>query len=159
LFNPAYFEQGVDLLEEPVPSLDTKNMLGNLRQRPAVESLLIDLRASYLAHIEDKLGSILKWCSARKAHIVVFPEYSVPAEALLLIRTVAMENHLLVAAGTHRVQHTEGKLDIYSQLGLSLKDIPNGSALAPIVHPNGTVTLSAKKARSKWELGSVLNLG
>jgi hypothetical protein len=135
LFNPAYFDQGVDLLEEPAPSLDTKNTLGNLRQRPLVESLLIDLRASYLTHIEEKLASILKWCNSRNANIVVFPEYSVPAEALPSIRKIAMENHLLVVAGTHRAQHTEGKLDIYAQLGLSSNDVINGLRWLPLSNP------------------------
>jgi hypothetical protein len=152
-YNPAYFDSGFDLLEEPAvnPDINTSLTLGNLRSIESVHSLLIELRASYLKHITDKLCGIIHWSQEREANIIVFPEYSVPAESLSQIRDIATRSGTLVIAGTHRVRFTQTTKQIYSKLGLDTTLFPNGSAISPIFCPSGEILFSVKKAKSQWE--------
>jgi class 3 adenylate cyclase/tetratricopeptide (TPR) repeat protein len=146
LYNPAYFDGNSDLLEEPAPSIDVTRTMGQLRQVKSVEGLLIESRASYVKHITEKLCAIARWSQSRGAKILVFPEYSVPCEALPHLRDIARE------AGTHRIRFTEASKEIYKSIGLDIGTLRNGSAIAPIIHPTtGTVEISAKRYRSKWE--------
>ena len=152
LYNPAYFDGNSDLLEEPAPSIDVTRTIGQLRQVKSVEGLLAESRASYVKHITEKLCAIARWSQSRGAKILVFPEYSVPCEALPALRDIAREAGILIVAGTHRVRFTETSKQIYKSIGLDIKTLRNGSAIAPIIHPTtGTVEISAKRYRSKWE--------
>jgi len=152
LYNPAYFDGNSDLLEEPAPSIDVTRTMGQLRQVKSVGGLLIESRASYIKHIIGKLCAIARWSQSRGAKILVFPEYSVPCEALPHLRDIARETGILIVAGTHRVRFTETSKKIYKNIGLDIKTLRNGSAIAPIIHPTtGTVEISAKRYRSKWE--------
>ena len=152
LYNPAYFDGNSDLLEEPAPSIDVTRTMGQLRQVKSVEGLLVESRASYVKHITEKLCAIARWSQSRGAKILVFPEYSVPCEALPALRDIAREAGILIVAGTHRVRFTETSKQIYKSIGLDIKTLRNGSAIAPIIHPTtGKVEISAKRYRSKWE--------
>ena len=152
LYNPAYFDGNSDLLEEPAPSIDVTRTMGQLRQVKSIEGLLIESRASYVKHITEKLCAIARWSQSRGAKILVFPEYSVPCEALPALRDIAREAGILIVAGTHRVRFTETSKEIYGSIGLGIGTLRNGSAIAPIIHPDtGTVEISAKRYRSKWE--------
>ena len=152
LYNPAYFDGNSDLLEEPAPSIDVTRTMGQLRQVKSIEGLLIESRASYVKHIIEKLCAIARWSQSRGAKILVFPEYSVPCEALPHLRDIAREAGILIVAGTHRVRFTETSKEIYGSIGLGIGTLRNGSAIAPIIHPDtGTVEISAKRYRSKWE--------
>jgi len=126
--------------------------MGQLRQVKSVEGLLIESRASYVKHIVEKLCALAQWSQSRGAKILVFPEYSVPCEALPALRDIAREAGILIVAGTHRVRFTETSKEVYKSIGLDIKTLRNGSAVAPIIHPTtGTVEISAKRYRSKWE--------
>jgi len=152
LYNPAYFDGNSDLLEEPAPSIDVTRTMGQLRQVKSVEGLLVEYRASYVKHITEKLCAIARWSQSRGAKILVFPEYSVPCEALPALRDIAKEAGILIVAGTHRVRFTETSKEIYKSIGLDIGTLRNGSAIAPIIHPTtGTVEIAAKRYRSKWE--------
>jgi len=152
LYNPAYFDGNSDLLEEPAPSIDVTRSIGQLRQVKSVESILTESRASYVKHITERLCAIARWSQSRGAKILVFPEYSVPCEALPYLRDIAREAGILIVAGTHRVRFTETSKEIYKSIGLDIGTLRNGSAIAPIIHPTtGTVEISAKRYRSKWE--------
>lgn len=150
-YNPAYFDAEYDLLEEPAPSMETSRTIGQLRRIEPIQDLLIEYRASYVKHITDKLCAIASWSKSRGAGIIVFPEYSVPAEALPAIRDIAKEAGVLIVAGTHKVRITESSKKTYESIGLDISNIQNGCAISPIIHPTGTVGISVKRYRSKWE--------
>jgi class 3 adenylate cyclase/tetratricopeptide (TPR) repeat protein len=152
LYNPSYFNGNSDLLEEPAPSIDVTRTMGQLREVKSIEGLLAEFRASYVNHITEKLCAIARWSQGRGAKILVFPEYSVPCEALPRLRDIAREAGILIVAGTHRVRFTETSKDIYKSIGLDIKILRNGSAIAPVIYPDtAKVEVSAKRYRSKWE--------
>ncbi|MDD5511111.1 MAG: tetratricopeptide repeat protein [Dehalococcoidales bacterium] len=152
-FNPSYYDAGFDLLEEPSPNpkIDNVLVLGKLRTIDSVSELLTRLRSSYISHINDKVCAITRWSIERGANILVFPEYSIPIECLENIRDICSNNNMLTIAGTHRVRLTSETKKIYSKLGINLANIINGSAIAPLVYPNGDIKLAPKREKSKWE--------
>ena len=152
-FNPAYYDAEFDLLEEPAPSpnIDTGLILGKLRAIDTVKNLLEELRSSYISHITEKICDITRWSITRGANVLIFPEYSVPVESISSVREISTEKEILIIAGTHRVRFTQDTQKIYSELGLDLTKISNGSAVAPVIYPNGSIYLAPKRAKSKWE--------
>jgi hypothetical protein len=134
LYNPAYFDGNSDLLEEPAPSIDVTRTMGQLRQFKSVQSLLTESRVSYVKHIIEKLCAIARWSQSRGVKILVFPEYSVPCEALPRLRDIAREAGILIVAGTHGVRFTETSKEIYKSIGLDIGTLRNGSAIAAIIH-------------------------
>jgi len=156
-YNPAYYDDGFDLLEESAPTIESAQTIGRLRDIEAIAGMLVDSRASYIDHIKKKLLAIAIWSLNRKANVIVFPEYSVPAEVLPDLCRLAKEHGALIVAGTHRIRLTDSSSKIYQGMGLMIGDSENGTAVAPILLPNGTVNLSFKRSRSKWEPG--LKLG
>ncbi len=157
LYNPAYYDDGFDLLEEPDPTSESSQTLGRLREIDAIAGMLLESKASYVDHISKKILQIATWSINRKANVIVFPEYSVPVEVLPDLRDLAKKNSALIVAGTHRIRLTDSSRKIYQGLGLVIDDSGNGAAMAPILLPDGSVKLSFKRSRSKWEPS--LNLG
>jgi len=125
-YNPAYFDGESDLIEEPAPLLDITQTIGQLRRIESIESLLIEFRASYVKYITDKLCAIARWSQNRGADIIVFPEYSVPPEALPELRDITKQAGILIVAGTHRVRFTETSQDVYNSIGLDIHRLRNG---------------------------------
>lgn len=153
-FNPAYYDSEFDLLEEPAPNINIgtgSSLLGKLRTTESIKNLLAELRSSYISHITGKLRNIALWSGARKADIIVLPEYSVPIECLSDLREISKEKGLIIIAGTHRVRLVQNSRKIYGELGIDLSKITNGSAIAPVLLPNGNVLFAPKRAKSKWE--------
>ncbi len=156
-YNPAYFDGGYDLLEEPAPSLDATANIGQVRQIPSIESYLIESRASYLSHIEKKLLDIIKCSHQRKPNIVVFPEYSVPVEILPKIAALAKQYEIIIIAGTHRVRFTDVTKEVYAQVGIEITKLKNGTSISPVIYPSGIIKVSSKKNHSKWEPNLVVD--
>ena len=84
-YNPAYYEAPVNFLEEPSFVGEGHNPIGPLRSIKTIEEYLVDSEISYNEYFKDKLHSILKWCGERRADIIVFPEYSIPAHSGLVL--------------------------------------------------------------------------
>jgi len=156
-YNPAYYDDGCDLLEEPAPMTQTAATLGRLRDIEAISGMLVESRASYIDHIKNKILAIATWSLNRGANVILFPEYSVPVDVLPELCCLAKEHRALIVAGTHRVRLTESSRKIYQGVGLLIDDSENGRAVAPMLLPDGTVRLCSKKSKSKWE--SSLSIG
>ncbi len=153
LFNPAYYDSELDLLEEPAPSpnIDTGSILGKLRAIDTLSELLGELRSSYISHITKKICDITRWSITRGANVLIFPEYSVPIESVSSVREISKGKEILIVAGTHRVRLTQDTRKRYTELGVDVSKISNGAAIAPVIYPDGSICLAPKRAKSKWE--------
>ncbi|MBN1644274.1 MAG: hypothetical protein JW856_05615 [Dehalococcoidales bacterium] len=150
-YNLSYYDIGYDLLEESAPLFDSVYALGHLRQIDPVSNLLSAQKASYIEQLSNKVESILHWSCGRKANIIVFPEYSIPADVLPNILQSCKKYPRIIIAGTHRVRLTEHSKAIYRAIGLNLDEKYNGTAVSPIFLPNGKVQCAFKQSKSKWE--------
>ncbi|GEM_PF-1491352 len=156
LSNPAYFHGHIDYLKEPCGRADLSFPLGTLDSCDQMNAFLSDTKNRYLDHIHTKLAGIAAWSATRKPHLLVFPEYSVPHHALGMLREIAIEQEMIIVAGTHRVSLTGRAPKTYEELGITPTDAPQGSAFSPVMMPDGTVAVAGKQTRSLLEPDLVL---
>jgi len=149
-FPPAYFDAPLDYLAEPTDGKLLVPELGHLRALSEVSGLLVELKGSTTSHLTAKVGAIALWSAGRHADVLVFPEYSVPLQALHKLREVAMQHTLTIIGGSHRVAAGDESRSIYEHLGIASM-VTVGTAICPILFPDGSVKIVAKATRSKWE--------
>ena len=148
-YAPAFFNQDVDYLEEPYFLPNTP--LGHFTREPQIASFLRESRDLYLAHCKAKFASLLKWCGERGAHLVVFPEYSVPMEVLPVIRDAASHHGMTIVAASHRVKDSTQSRVRYAESGGKREDFPLGYACAPVFGGTDLLGVVKKMRKSKWE--------
>jgi len=146
---PAFYSADTDYLDEPCCDLDPS--LGSLASRsPSIQTCLRAFRDRYLEHITKKLISLIQWSGEREADLVVFPEYSIPAESLGDIQRTAAHYSMAVVAGSHRVRCESDAEALYDNLG-GRTLFPSGHACSPIFLPDSSVVSAIKQRRSQWE--------
>jgi hypothetical protein len=150
-FNPAYYDSPIDFLEEPSFLNETDCPLGRLRSFDELRLFLAESKNTYINHLRSKVIDIVGWSATRSAHILAFPEYSIPYQLLLELRSLAVKHSMVIIAGTHRIPSDEDAKAIYKELGIQSTTIPVGTACAPTIFPDGSVKIAPKLKKSKWE--------
>ena len=151
-YSAAYYDSPVDYLEEPTDGQLLSPRLGEMRAFAEVSGLLLELKGLTTSHLSAKLTGIARWSADRNANILVFPEYAVPVQALPKLREIAANDGLTIVAGSHRVSAGDESRSLYESLGLTAT-VEIGTAISPILLPNGTVCITTKTTPSKWESG------
>lgn len=163
-------DKGPDLLREAADyeQLQIENLRGSLfstfrKFPPAVQERIEQLQtvfeAGHINWVSQRLDLILKLCAWLKVHLLVLPEFSVPAQCLSDIRSRSNTHKLAVVAGSHYVRIKDCKEGVYEGLGLSV-DIEKdaGKNLCLCLLPNGSVQRVSKAEPSKFE-GDFLTKG
>lgn len=155
LYNPSYYDYSISYLEEPCffeePSAKGKHM-GEFRSVDKIEHFLVASKKTYIEHIRKKLTEIAIWSGKRKAHILVFPEYSVPHQIILDLREIAIRYSMIIISGTHMVPSDNEAREIYQALKIdNATDTLIGHAISPVFMPDGSVKIAEKLQQSKWE--------
>ncbi|MBF0537661.1 MAG: hypothetical protein HQL03_05320 [Nitrospirae bacterium] len=160
-YNPSYYNYSISYLEEPCffeeASALTDIHMGKLRSVDKIESFLIASKKTYIEYIRKKLRDIAIWSGKRGAHILVFPEYSVPQQILPDLQGIARKFSMIIISGTHRVPSDNETRAIYKTLNIdNLADFI-GHAVSPIFLPDGSVLIAEKLRKSKWEPNLILS--
>ena len=150
-YNTSYYDPPFDYLEEPTPFNEKDTPLGKLRSIDEIQEYLVEAKSIYIEHIRSKLLDIANWSGNNGCHLLAFPEYSVPPHVLLDLRQLAVKYSMIIVAGTHRVQAGSHVESIYRDLKIYEESNFIGCACSPILCPDGTVYLSKKIKKSKWE--------
>ncbi|TEB05455.1 Archaeal ATPase [Pelotomaculum schinkii] len=150
-YHPAY----KNLLMEPTGEDIGLNLLG---------SSVVGVKASrkyvydkYLDFLSRRVISIIDKCSSLKVNIVVFPEYSIPSDLLLLVKELSIKNNIFIVAGSHMV--TQKCANHYKSIGFDdflendeyIKDEYIRQAMCPVVMPNEKIYFVPKTRPSKFE--------
>jgi tetratricopeptide (TPR) repeat protein len=150
--NLAYYDAGVDFLEEPHFIIDENpEPLGRVRKYSQVSDLLTEYRRSYLESFERRVTALISWSGSRAADVVIFPEYSIPAVLLPQLLALSRKHNLWIVAGSHRVRFDNESLEAYRLVGLPHDAVQQGAAYVPLLAPSGSVSLFPKLTISKWE--------
>ena len=90
--------------------------------------------------------------SKKDVDVLVFPEYSVPAELLVMIEQHLLKesSDLIVVAGTHVV--TNKKIVLPTNYPIKSDNLA-GYAICPIINSTGLIEYVTKHKPSKWEQG------
>jgi tetratricopeptide (TPR) repeat protein len=150
-FKPAYYDPPNDYIEEPSPYSDSATALGRLRSEDIIQSFLLDSKSLYLEHIRRKLVGITSWSVAHGANVIVYPEYSVPYQALPDLQNLSKKHSVVIVAGTHKVKASDDAKRIYAAIGLGETFVRAGCAIAPVFLSDGSVKAATKLRKSKWE--------
>ncbi len=147
-FNPSAHISSVNYLKEPVkPSFGNSNIsistLSLILSNDANEKLKTfnnKTKNDYIKLLEKKLEEIIKFCSMHKVDLIVFPEYSIPAEILPKIKKNSKEKRINIVAGSHAV--LKENYTIYKKIEMIRHDEPLPElkkAISPIFHLDGRV--------------------
>ncbi|MHB9144746.1 MAG: hypothetical protein ACYC5Y_05350 [Symbiobacteriia bacterium] len=157
-YNPAFSGRAVSYLAEPLPPGKNDTVgLHSLPPTAEVRSLRAEIQDIYLSNLSAKLSAILAYAGQQHVEILVFPEYSIPAQVLPQLKSAAQQHGIIVVAGSHTVTSSDQALEAYEACGLGARE---GSkklagdvrmALAPVFLPNGEVHGVYKQTRSPWE--------
>lgn len=157
--NPAYADEMVACLQEPAfPTEGEKVGLFSISGLEEANRLRENIAEQYIAHLNRKVESITRFAAEEGVELLVFPEYSIPAECLRLCHTLSEELGIALIAGSHVVTVSQSALQAYRELELEFKESGRPAdehvrqaaciALVPGQRPLAFV----KYVRSKWEV-------
>ncbi len=147
-FKPALIYNQIDLLVEP--SGDETTTISQLTF-PGSTELKNNLKEGYFNWIKLKILAIVKKAIDIGINILVFPEYSIPAEILNELAVKLNDTKLIIIAGTHIVKNT---------LSNPPKNYPDtksiiGCAMCPIITYKGVSGYTLKTHRAAQEINSI----
>lgn len=145
-FHPAYISSGINYLEEPFG--DESTFLSRIQEEEILQ-LTQQLKERYLRWLKTKIEVIIKACLELGSDLLVFPEYSIPAELLEDIALMIKGSMLTVIAGSHMI--TSKYFNTYKNLSLDINEDKICFAISPILVPFSNNHYIYKYNRSKWE--------
>lgn len=158
-YQPSYVSTDGNFICEPTIFKDPKKGIISLLSTNEIKTLKSRIKKYNLSNIKTKIKSILEFCNTKQIDLLVFPEYSIPADLLDLCYDYAIKNEAIVIAGTHSVIADENSIIKYNRCNLlnngklcgieSLEDSIR-KAICPIFTPNGNHIIR-KLQKSSWE--------
>lgn len=135
---PALLADGEQGLTSLPPSLPQFGNINLLRQEIARE---------HEAFVQDRLIVLLHELEKFQVDVAVFPEYCIPASALIALKKIAPS--YCVVAASHTV--TRNTLKVYPEIGLDVSEEDVGRSICPIWMPSGKWARVDKLSKSRWE--------
>jgi tetratricopeptide (TPR) repeat protein len=156
--NPAYADELVSSLQEPTFPEDIERVgLFTIAGIEEINALRQTISDRYVAHLNRKIETIIRFGCEQRLQLLVFPEYSIPAESLRVCKSLSDELDLTIIAGTHIVTLSPSAQAAYRDLSLVLPDRPAGlenavrQAVCSVFRPAKPPLVFVKYVRSKQE--------
>jgi len=154
-FTPAYSSRRIIMgLGEPIfPHRDAPGLFSIMGAAP-VSELREGNRREYIAWHTSRLMEITAWAQNRHVHILVFPEYSVPAESIPDLVALAKKGETTIVAGSHTVTNRREVREAYETCGIDIDasavsdDADVFKAVCPVIGPTGICGTIFKMQRS-----------
>jgi hypothetical protein len=90
--NPAYADELVSCIQEPTfPAESEKIGLFSISGLEEIARLQQNIGENYVAHLNRKIESIVRFAASNAVKLLIFPEYSIPPETLPLCPALAEE--------------------------------------------------------------------
>ena len=120
--NPAYTDELVSYIQEPAfPGEHDKTGLFSISGLEEVGQFQNSVAEKYLMHLSHKIESIVRFASSDGVELLVFPEYSIPPEALPLCQALSQELGIALIAGSHVVTLSDASRQVYQDLDLTFE--------------------------------------
>ena len=162
--NPAYSDEVVADIQEPTfRSEDERVGLFTVAGIEEINAFRRKVSERYLTHINRKLEAVIRFAAASGVELLLFPEYSVPPQSLLLCRRLCDELRLGVVAGSHVVTLNAEAQRVYRDLDIRVaepsitgqKPATVRQAVCVVLLPGQKTLTFPKSVRSKWEMSLV----
>jgi uncharacterized protein DUF4158 len=130
-------------------SLQSQSLKGQNRLLKNVcEKTMKESRQAYVANLTEKIREIMTFCYRHEVDLVVFPEYSVPLEALEALS--AFSNRIAIIAGLGRLRRTDIK--IAQDMNIDVKGSAPGNNVAVVLSPNKNYLIAKKHPAEKEDI-------
>ena len=156
--NPAYTDELVSYIQEPAfPGEHDKTGLFSISGLEEVGQFKNSVAEKYLMHLSHKIESIVRFASSDGVELLVFPEYSIPPEALPLCQALSQELGIALIAGSHVVTLSDASRQVYQDLDLTFEGATKPveervrQAACIVFVPDQKPVAFVKYVRSKWE--------
>lgn len=160
--NPAYADELVSTIQEPTfPHENEKIGLFSISGLEEINRLQLNLAEKYIAHLNRKVESVVRFAAADGVELLIFPEYSIPPETLPLCHALSEELGLAIVAGSHVITISESAQEIYRTLDMTFEDPGKPSeervrqAACVVFVPRQKPVAFVKYVHSKWEASLV----
>ena len=116
------------------------------------DELIKNAKSTYLDTYIQKLEDILNYCYVKKVDLLIFPEYSIPIEAIETLRRFS--SNMTIVAGIAYL----GRKDIekLGNLNIDISSVPVGANAAIILSPEKEFLVLKKKPADKEDRKSVV---
>src|SRR3989441_4345686 len=156
--NPAYADELVACLQEPAfPAENEKVGLFSISGLEEVSRLRQNIAEQYVAHLNRKIESVIRFAANESVELLVFPEYSIPPESLPLCQALSEELGIVFIAGSHVITLSESAQQVYRDLELTFEEGTKPAeervrqAACVVFVPKQKPIAFVKYVRSKWE--------
>ena len=146
--HPAYCGSNGNFCKEPIYDADGA-ILTSISQIGAVNEICNKIQSLYLKEFALKIQHLLQSLKGEKIDILVFPEYTIPAECLPILYDFCKKEHVICIAASHTVQQTHQQ--IYENIHLNISSENNNMSCCPVIFPDGQTKALFKHYKSKWE--------
>jgi hypothetical protein len=152
---PAYFDSKNECLASPLEA--SVKRLGDTGANNVLNQWRQTLKNTYEKIYGSKLKQIVRFCASLKVDVVIFPEYSIPVECLLMMKSLSERLRISIVAGTHRVEISNGPAqELYRSLsgndGPKIQVSMQDHAICPIFI-QGRFDYIQKLTSSQYDLG------
>lgn len=147
--HPAYCGPSGNFCKEPIYSSNGA-ILNNVTHISEVYKICRQIQDLYVDKFRFKMQQLLHSLKGKNIDIIVFPEYTIPAECLNLIYDFCQTENCICIAASHTVQQSYESIYKYIHMDISLEDSINMSC-CPIIFPRENTRFFFKHFKSKWE--------
>ncbi|MFW6016598.1 MAG: hypothetical protein ACOCRK_09180, partial [bacterium] len=155
--HPSFNDKVLSALAEPVIT-DEKISLSSLELGDIGFDIRENIQTKYNKYFKKKLECILEYFNGKEIDILIFPEYTIPPEALKLLYDYSIQNNIIIVAGSHTV--LKKYENIYTDIklhGINLEITSENSdvrkSIAPIfIGESDNTQYIEKITQSSWEV-------
>jgi len=150
---------GINYLEEPANLKEGEKGITSLRLSEQklmnhLKRFRQNISENYSRMLNRKLEHILRLCAEKKVDLLVFPEYSIPASCLEILKSYSKKG-ISIIGGSHSVLNANQ--GFYGKVDLRIGTKDEGKSICPIFFADGRTEHIEKLTRSKFE--SKIKLG
>lgn len=146
--HPAYCGANGNFCREPVYDAGGA-VLTETSQIGTVNEICDKIYGLYTKKFCLKIQHLLQTLKREEIDILVFPEYTVPAECLPLLYEFCQSQNCICIAASHTVQQIHQP--IYKSINLNIGPESNNFSCCPVIFPDGKTEVLFKHYKSKWE--------
>lgn len=147
--HPAYCGPSGNFCKEPVYCANG-SIFNELKHINEVDKICTKIEELYNNKFTYKIQQLLLSLKGKDIDIIVFPEYTIPAECLQSIYDFCQSQKCICIAASHTIQQSHKSIYEHIDMDISLDDHLNMSC-CPIIFPENKTKFFFKRHKSKWE--------
>lgn len=147
--HPAYCGPNGNLCKEPVYCMDGP-IFTEFKHINEIDKMCTKIEDLYIDKFTFKIEQLLLSLKDKNIDVIVFPEYTIPAECLKPLYDFCQSQKCICIAASHTIQQSHQSIYEYIGMDISVNDCINMSC-CPVIFPENRTRFFFKRHKSKWE--------